>query len=92
MFLGPRAEFDRNRIPIPYAPDIAVEVLSPSESAIDVRRKVRDYLRAGSREVWLVDDANGEVVVHTDGALKLITERLETPLLPGFAVTVAGHE
>ena len=91
IFLGPRAEFDRNRIPIPYAPDIAVEVLSPSESAIEVRRKVREYLRAGSREVWLLDDANGEVVVHTSAALQLVPapERLQTPLLPGFSVAVA---
>ena len=58
VFLGLRAEFDRNKIPIPYAPDIAVEVLSSSESAIEVRRKVREYLRAGSSEVWLLSSSS----------------------------------
>jgi Uma2 family endonuclease len=39
-----------DRIPAPIAPDIAVEVLSPSESAMEIRHKVLDYLRGGSKE------------------------------------------
>ena len=35
---------DRKKIPLPFAPDIAVEVLSPSEIAFDVNRKVLQYL------------------------------------------------
>ena len=92
VFLGERLKLlDVDSIPAPFAPDIAVEVLSPSESAIDVRRKVRDYLRAGSLEVWLVDAANGEVMVHGSGGIRVIQggELLETALLPGFAVSVA---
>ncbi len=82
---------DRNRIPIPFAPDIAVEVISPSEKVVDVNRKVRDYLGAGCQEVWLVDDANGELFVHAKGGIRMLAgaEVLETALLPGFAVTVA---
>jgi len=37
-----------------------VEVLSPSESAIDMHRKVPDYIGAGSQEVWVLDHVNGE--------------------------------
>ena len=82
---------DRRKVPVPFAPDIAVEVLSPSEHAIDVRRKVRDYLRAGSKEVWLLDHENGEVHVHTAAGIRLLqgTDILETGLLPGFSAAVA---
>jgi len=91
VFLNERLEqIDLNRIPAPVAPDIAVEVLSPSESAIDVRRKVRDYLRAGAQEVWLVDHANGEVLVHTNAGIVVRqgADPVSSPLLPGFAVSV----
>ena len=83
---------DRYKIPVPFAPDIAVEVLSPSERAIDVRRRVRDYLRAGSKEVWLLDHAIGEELVHTPTRIRMLqgTDILESGLLPGFSVAVAG--
>ena len=92
IFMGDRLRsVDANSIPAPFAPDIAVEVLSPSESAIDVRRKVRDYLRAGSQEVWLVGSVNGEVIVPLQGQGRVLEgeEVLETALLPGFSVSVA---
>lgn len=81
---------DLDKIPAPIAPEIAIEVLSPSESAVDVRRKVRDYLRGGSLEVWLLDYANSELQVHTATGIRLIETNgfLETPLLPGFRAAV----
>jgi len=36
------------------APDLVVEIVSPSETAEDVHQKVADYLRAGTRLLWLV--------------------------------------
>lgn len=36
------------------APDLAVEVISPSETAEDIQIKVQDYLTAGTRLIWLV--------------------------------------
>jgi Uma2 family endonuclease len=92
VFLGERLkQIDLDRIPAPFAPDIAVEVLSPSESAVEVRRKVRDYLRAGGKEVWLLDHANDEVLVHTNTGIRVLqgTDVLESPLLPGFSAAVA---
>jgi Uma2 family endonuclease len=85
------SRIDLDKIPAPVAPDIAVEVLSPSEGAIDLRHKVRDYLRGGSREVWLLDRSNGEVQVNTGSGIRVIeaSDVLESPLLPGFSVTVA---
>lgn len=40
--------------PIPFAPDLAVEVASPSQSAEDMRVKVALYLSGGTRLVWVV--------------------------------------
>ena len=40
---------------IEEAPDIVVEVLSPSTKSFDRNSKLRAYLGAGVREVWLVD-------------------------------------
>ncbi len=92
IFLGDRwAQLDLNQIPVPFAPDIAIEVLSPSEHILEVNRKVRDYLGAGSQEVWLLDQANGELHVRTKAGIRLLQagDVLDTALLPGFAVKVA---
>jgi Uma2 family endonuclease len=40
--------------PIPRAPDLAVEVVSPSESAEDLQEKIRDYLSRETLEVWVL--------------------------------------
>ena len=82
---------DWNKIPVPFAPDIAVEILSPSESAIDVHRKVREYLGAGTEEVWIFDYVNAELFVHSRAGIRMLvdTDVLESTLLPGFAAKVA---
>ena len=79
-----------DKTPAAFPPDIAVEVLSPSEAAIELRHKVRDYLRGGSKEVWLLDWSNREVQVNTTGDIRVIEESgvLESPLLPGFSAKV----
>ena len=48
IFLGDRIRtIDPRKVPVPFSPDIAVEVLSASESAFDVNRKTLQYLAAG---------------------------------------------
>ena len=91
IFLGDRWDrLDLNSTPTPYAPDIAIEVLSPTEHLIDVTRKVREYLGAGSREVWLLDHPNGELQVRTESGIRLLrrSDALNSPLLPGFEIRV----
>jgi Uma2 family endonuclease len=87
---GGAGRVDEMQIPVPFAPDIAVEVLSPSEAAVDVNRKIRDYLDGGGQEVWILDCENGEVFVHTRLAIRKLAGDavLDSPLLPGFAVPV----
>ena len=46
------------------APDIAVEVLSPSTAATDRGRKMRIFARYGVAEYWLVDPIRRQLEVH----------------------------
>jgi Uma2 family endonuclease len=81
---------DMDVVPIPFAPDIAVEVLSPSEAAMDVNRKIREYLMAGAAEVWVLDHFNHEMFIHTASGIRVLGEgeTLQSQLLPGFAAQV----
>jgi Uma2 family endonuclease len=40
--------------PIPFAPELAVEVASPSQDALEMAAKARRYLDGGTRLVWIV--------------------------------------
>jgi Uma2 family endonuclease len=46
-------------------PDLAVEVLSPSNSEREIERKGQEYFAAGSRLMWVVDPASRSVTVFT---------------------------
>ncbi len=88
--VGKIQRIDWDKAPVPFAPDIAIEILSPNERAMDVRRRVRDYLRAGTAEVWLLDHANGEVHIWTASGNRVFqsSDSIESALLPGFQPSV----
>ena len=46
------------------APDVAVEVLSPSTASIDRGRKMRTFARYGVPEYWIVDPVRMEIEIH----------------------------
>jgi Uma2 family endonuclease len=75
------------------APALAVEVVSPSDLAQDLARKVDQYLSAGAREVRVVYPSIREVHVFREGGEAFVLgpeDTLESPdFLPGFAVKVA---
>ena len=77
----------------PAAPDLAVEVLSPSDSAGEVLEKIDEWLEAGTRLVWVVDPARKTVAVHAPNrptAKRRLTDTLEGEyVLPGFTLAVA---
>jgi Uma2 family endonuclease len=74
------------------APDLAVEVVSPSDTARHITRKVAQYLRHGGHTVWVVYPEAEEVhVFEASGGLRVLQvgQLLEAPeLLPGFSVPV----
>jgi Uma2 family endonuclease len=75
------------------APELAVEVVSPSESASDLDRKVDLMLTAGSLAVWVVYPEERRVRVFLpDGTShrRVTDDTLSLPeLLPGWELPVA---
>lgn len=79
---------------IPGAPDLAIEVLSPSDTAAAMRRKVKQYFAAGAQLVWLVypDTREVEVRQSASGPGRVLGENENLTageLLPGFSCPVA---
>ncbi|HUF49795.1 MAG TPA: Uma2 family endonuclease [Longimicrobiales bacterium] len=74
------------------APDLAIEVISPSNRAGDLREKLADYADAGVTEVWLIRPRTRSVDIYRHGH-RVSTYRsgdaLTTPLLPGFGLRVS---
>ncbi len=61
---GRLPEGDPPIVYIELAPDLAVEVVSPSDRSPEVRDKVEDWLRAGTRLVWVIYPATRSVTVY----------------------------
>lgn len=76
----------------PLAPDLAVEVVSPSNSAAEIQEKVLDYLAVGTRLVWVVDPDTGSVTVYRsrdDVRVRTKGDALDGgDVLPGFRLEV----
>jgi len=77
------------------APDFVAEVLSPSNTAIEMQRKFNLYRDAGVREYWVVDGESKSVIAYLfDGdrvASKSYGENDSAPvaLLPGLSIDLA---
>lgn len=100
--LAPDAAFvRRERIPsghdfrsfFPGAPDIAVEVVSPSESTGDTAQKVALYTKSGVPLIWIVYPKHRKITVHRFGEPPVTLGESDTitgeDILPGFSMAVA---
>jgi len=78
---------------VPFAPDLAVEVVSLQDSAAEVRRKVDLYLANGSRLVWVIYPESRQVEAHyPDQTARTFTEEQTLDggdVLPGLQILVA---
>jgi Uma2 family endonuclease len=89
--------FERNRLNsskqtcLAGAPDLAIEVVSPTDLEVDLRRKIDAYLDGGSKSVWVVYPEACSVMIYTRGAVRELkgNQSIEDPLLPGFSCPVA---
>ncbi len=74
------------------APELAIEVVSPNESAAYLRIKTDAYLSNGSRSVWIVFPEVRSVMVYSrDSIREFKADQLITdPLLPGFSTPGAA--
>jgi len=88
--LGPGAVTDRF---FDGAPDLAVEVVSPSDSSTGIEACVQDYLRAGTSLVWVVyPELEAVRAVKADGTESFIegdATLSDEELLPGFELPLA---
>ena len=75
----------------PIPPDLAVEIVSPSDTVRRVEGQVRDWLDAGTREVWVVDPRRREIRRHDlQSEVKVFgaDATFQSELLPGFEFNV----
>lgn len=86
-----RIDPDEGFMPIP--PDLAVEVVSPSDLAYDVANKLEEYLKNGFPLIWIVYPSTRTVSIHrADGTVSLLHEDDEISgesALPEFKCKVA---
>ncbi len=90
------ARLPLNQTPVVFAniaPDLAVEVVSPSNSRKEVAKKVREYFAAGGPMVWVVDPDERTVTVYRkpgDGKVLWDDATLTgDDVLPGFSCPVS---
>jgi len=83
---GVRAFFDG-------APDLAVEVISPSDRASEVIAKAGDWLHFGCAAVWVIDPETKTVTVYSARPQTLFLSVKDTltceELLPGFSLPIS---
>ena len=74
-------------------PDLAIGVVSPSNTPREMDQRVSDFFAAGCQRVWLVYPEHREVYIHglTGVTRRRGDETLEdSELLPGFSVKVSS--
>jgi Uma2 family endonuclease len=91
ILLGPKVS-----IPVSAfsgSPDIAIEVVSPSDYAAQLNRKRKQYFAAGSKEVWIVEPEIHMIQVYSaDGSSHGFESpaQLTTPLIPNLRLDLAA--
>ncbi|MDQ3562578.1 MAG: Uma2 family endonuclease [Pseudomonadota bacterium] len=80
-------------VKIEGAPDLVIEILSPSTAYYDLRHKKSVYARCGVKEYWIVDPMEHSIEIYQNeqGALALIssavsTGQVESRLFSGLTV------
>lgn len=88
--------FPNSEVPdgfIEFAPDLAVEIISPSEEPADMARKVHEYFEAGSEQVWhMFPETQTVTVFHSpsDSVTYQPEDELDlSDILPGFRSRVS---
>ena len=74
------------------APNLAVEVLSPSNTEREMTQQVAEYLNAGGKAVWVLDPIGRTLTVHRPGVSPLVLTDGDSvdgeDYLPGFVCPV----
>lgn len=81
----PDREFPKMPIPM-LKPTIAAEVLSPSNTAAEIRLKLRDYFQSGTRLAWVIDPETQTIDVYDRTSTKPLRVLVSTDVLDGGTV------
>ena len=77
----------------PGAPDLAVEVISPSDTLYEVEEKIEEYLEAGVKLVWIVNPKKRTVTIYQPNAQPQTLTEADTldgrEVVPGFQYSLA---
>jgi len=76
-----------------FAPDLAVEVLSPGDTAGEIDEKMTFYFAAGARAVWLFNPKRRTAVVYSSPSEARTLKEQDTldggDVLPGFELKLS---
>jgi Uma2 family endonuclease len=71
-----------------FAPDLCIEIISPSEDRLDMTRKLKEYFASGAHLVWHIFPETLSAFVYTSASeysrLEADDELEAADLLPGF--------
>ena len=71
------------------APLLAIEVVSPNDTAAQLEEKVETYLAHGAAEVWVIyPDGRHARLYYADGQSRRETKSLRSDLLPGMEIAL----
>jgi Uma2 family endonuclease len=74
-------------------PDLAIEIVSPTNLAEEIDRRITDYFHSGVRLVWVFYPDSGRVYAYQTPTQVSILERTDTldggEVLPGFRLPIA---
>jgi len=85
------AQYGDNFTVLPQSFPLIAEIISPTDAAEEVFTKVREYLKSGCQEIWLVFPESQWILVITNQQQKLFNlgDTVSTQIvLPGFSVAV----
>ncbi len=88
----PRRKLPKKKIP-DLIPDLAIEVISKSNTPAEIQRKLGEYFNAGVRLAWVIDPRKRTARVHTSARRSILIREHQSldggDVLPGFTVVLA---
>lgn len=63
---------------LPFAPDFLIEILSPSDSLVELDAKMELWIANGVRMAWRIDPFGGTVAIYSESAAPVVLNRPDT--------------
>jgi Uma2 family endonuclease len=71
-----------------FVPDLAIEIVSESDTFKKLTRKADRYRKCGTKEVWIIDPDSRISFLYSDAIDTILREDglLQSSLIPGFSI------